>query len=513
MSIVISLLYRYYPTAHQHPPFNMDEDEQMELALNSNFDSELFDCWDDGDEDMSNSNNNGDGDAKRASERQGSRRSSNRAGDNDKYDLDRSDAGETRVEDDPCWASPEAFEHFSRLPSFSMDNDYDGRRTDLDDNDVAASESAEPSARPIEMNKATKATKSNAAKHAAGGALVGRPPPSAVVSSYSSNASTSESSGPGKSTLSSDSSSSSSTPHPSDASVPRPSASPSGPGGHDAATQMHPLGTLSSAKCPALPASGAATANHHSHSAAAVPADLHGAAFYPLALSALAAGAAAAAANANCMNRQYLLDAVNNANNHAVAAAAVAAIIGNPHHNHSQQQQSRSGQQSSADPDSANAGGINTQQQRMPPSEAAAAGHSGGAGGSSGRDTPVMSFDAAAAPIELRTNFENSMRAHGMLDANSVPFSFGVSVNGFHPQQGMMMGSASSSVTGDTSAAASRLGAGLCGGGEKRLKNAKEQVRAQKIAELIDELREKMQKSGWSVGVSKSKFNTLSSYV
>jgi hypothetical protein len=47
--------------------------------------------------------------------------------------------------------------------------------------------------------------------------------------------------------------------------------------------------------------------------------------------------------------------------------------------------------------------------------------------------------------------------------------------------------------------------------GEKRLKNVKEQQRAQKIAELIDELRTKMQKSGWSVGASKSKFNTLSS--
>jgi hypothetical protein len=532
----------------------MDDDEQMELALNSNFDSELFDCWDDGDVNVSNSNNGDGRDGKRAlsssgmqqldvaGPRRGRRRgSANRggAGDNDNEadedgELDRCDdaGGETRVADDSCWDSPEAFEHFSRLPSFSMDNnDYDGRRTDLDGNDAAApaSESAEPSllpSPPTKTNKASSRPKKNRTTQqqrqlaAADGDVAG-PAPSAVVSSYSSIASTSasRSSGPGQSTLSADSSYSA-VPQSSDASAARPSmlAPPSGPGAHDAATQMHPLGTLSSAKCPPLPASGAASNNHHHHglpaSAAAIPADLQGAAFYPLALSALAAGAAAAAAANATMNNQYLIDAVNNANNHAVAAAAVAAILGNPHQSDQQQQQlSQRAQRSSGSLDSANAEGISTQQQRMPPSEAASMGHPGATAGSSGRGTPVVSFDtAAAAPIELRTNFENSLRAHGMLDANSVPYSFGVSVNGFHPQQGMM-GSASSSVTGDTSAAASRLGAGLGGAGEKRLKNAKEQVRAQKIAELIDELREKMQKSGWSVGVSKSKYNTLSSYV
>jgi hypothetical protein len=46
--------------------------------------------------------------------------------------------------------------------------------------------------------------------------------------------------------------------------------------------------------------------------------------------------------------------------------------------------------------------------------------------------------------------------------------------------------------------------------GMKRLKNVKEQKRAQRITDLIEQLREKMEQDGWNVGM-KSKFHTLSS--
>jgi hypothetical protein len=54
------------------------------------------------------------------------------------------------------------------------------------------------------------------------------------------------------------------------------------------------------------------------------------------------------------------------------------------------------------------------------------------------------------------------------------------------------------------------LDARHCDAGSKRLKNAKEQKRAQRITDLIEQLRVKMEKGGWSVSV-KSKFHTLAS--
>jgi hypothetical protein len=98
------------------------------------------------------------------------------------------------------------------------------------------------------------------------------------------------------------------------------------------------------------------------------------------------------------------------------------------------------------------------------------------------------------------------MRAHGLPTAPTL-YPFGVPVNGFHPQS---IGSVGANNPNLRLVDVTRNGLMT---GEKRMKNVKEQQRAQKIAELIDELREKMQKSGWSVGSSKSKFNTLSSYV
>jgi hypothetical protein len=104
---------------------------------------------------------------------------------------------------------------------------------------------------------------------------------------------------------------------------------------------------------------------------------------------------------------------------------------------------------------------------------------------------PFLLFDA---PIELRANFIASQRAHGiptMEDNNS-----------FHYQQQASGGPCDV-----------RLIDGRHGDvGNKRVKNAREQKRTQKITDLIDQLRDKMERGGWKVGM-KSKFHTLSRYV
>lgn len=102
---------------------------------------------------------------------------------------------------------------------------------------------------------------------------------------------------------------------------------------------------------------------------------------------------------------------------------------------------------------------------------------------------PFLLFDA---PIELRANFIASQRAHGLpaLEDN----------NSFHYKQ--------------------QVNGGFCGVqlvdgrhgniGNKRVKNEREQKRTQKITDLIDQLRDKMERGGWKVGGAKSKYATLS---
>ena len=117
---------------------------------------------------------------------------------------------------------------------------------------------------------------------------------------------------------------------------------------------------------------------------------------------------------------------------------------------------------------------------------------------------PFLLFDA---PMELRANFMQSQRLHGIpvLEDNNS-YHYGMAINGFHPQDHLNDMSAEISTGGSV-----RLIDGRHGDqGMKRLKNAKEQKRAQKITDLIEMLREKMETDGWNVGV-KSKFHTLSS--
>lgn len=126
---------------------------------------------------------------------------------------------------------------------------------------------------------------------------------------------------------------------------------------------------------------------------------------------------------------------------------------------------------------------------------------------------PFLLFDA---PIELRANFIQSQRQHGiptMEDNNSL--HYGMVVNGFHPQHRQVLDPANVPSRGPVSTATLAEQVRLIDGrhgdvGSKRVKNAREQKRTQKITDLIDELRVKMERGGWKVGL-KSKFHTLSS--
>jgi hypothetical protein len=112
-----------------------------------------------------------------------------------------------------------------------------------------------------------------------------------------------------------------------------------------------------------------------------------------------------------------------------------------------------------------------------------------------GAPPPFLLFDA---PIELRANFIASQRAQGFptLDDN----------NSFHYQRHQQ--------PIHQNVMAPRLIDGRHGGiGSKRVKNEREQKRTQKITDLIDQLRDKMEEGGWKVGGTKSKYATLSTYV
>lgn len=107
---------------------------------------------------------------------------------------------------------------------------------------------------------------------------------------------------------------------------------------------------------------------------------------------------------------------------------------------------------------------------------------------------PFLLFDA---PIELRANFIASQRAHGfpILDDN----------NSFHYDHTPQIMQQQMCVP------AVNLVDGRHGGiRNKRVKNEREQKRTQKITDLIEQLREKMEEGGWKVGGAKSKYATLS---
>ncbi|KAL7567747.1 hypothetical protein ACA910_012079 [Epithemia clementina (nom. ined.)] len=150
-------------------------------------------------------------------------------------------------------------------------------------------------------------------------------------------------------------------------------------------------------------------------------------------------------------------------------------------------------------------------------------------------EPPFMLFDAT---VELRHNFIQSQRAHGLpvlQDNNSYHFARS-SAAVTPPNMQHNHGSSSSNNNNNNTTASegaasmplpmfvSRPAAAFRGpvprlvdarhgddnAGNKRIKNAKEQKRAQRITELIEQLRIRMEKGGWKVGI-KSKLHTLSS--
>jgi len=123
---------------------------------------------------------------------------------------------------------------------------------------------------------------------------------------------------------------------------------------------------------------------------------------------------------------------------------------------------------------------------------------------------PFYLFDA---PIELRANFMQNQRKLGIPiqhDCNS--FHYGETVNGFHPQQ--LLSQQQQRGLGQPRSGQVKLIDARHGTtrpkGAGRVKNEREQKRAQKITELIEQLRVNMENGGWKVEL-RSKFHTLSS--
>lgn len=115
---------------------------------------------------------------------------------------------------------------------------------------------------------------------------------------------------------------------------------------------------------------------------------------------------------------------------------------------------------------------------------------------SAGNNNPLPPFLLFDAPIELRANYMACQRAQGMAvheDTNQLHYNR----------------SGASSITSSNV----KLVDGRTTRTNKKVRNVREQKRTQKIADLIDQLRVKMEEGGWKVGMKQSKFHTLSSYV
>ncbi|KAL3942746.1 MAG: hypothetical protein SGBAC_003121 [Bacillariaceae sp.] len=137
--------------------------------------------------------------------------------------------------------------------------------------------------------------------------------------------------------------------------------------------------------------------------------------------------------------------------------------------------------------------------------------NSGSSSGNSSQTKKAPPFLLFDSPVELRISFNQNQRRLGMPvkhDCNS--YHYGEAVNGFHPQHlgtttkdGSRQGFESSNIQLIDGRHAPQATTG-------RIKNEREQKRAQKITELIDQLGDIMKDGGWNVS-AKSKYQTLSS--
>jgi hypothetical protein len=124
---------------------------------------------------------------------------------------------------------------------------------------------------------------------------------------------------------------------------------------------------------------------------------------------------------------------------------------------------------------------------------------------------PFYLFDA---PIELRANFIQNQRRLGIPvqhDCNS--YHYGEAVKGFHPQHLLSEQHGNKPSQRHRTPRVQLIDARhAVHRNSGRAKNEREQKRAQKITELIDQLRVNMEQGGWQVELkSKSKYHTLSS--
>jgi hypothetical protein len=249
--------------------------------------------------------------------------------------------------------------------------------------------------------------------------------------------------------------------------------------------QLHPLGIQSSANCANLShvAQAPAPASH------AVPANM-----LPLACNALAAGVDMTSFFQQQMDANLL--------------AAMATAQQQQHHHHHPHHNNMGIPSSIGGPSSeralhltANATRDNNQAEYASRSDIPdARGRKSNRSNRNNSTPDLPPFRLFDAPVELRHNFAQAQRALGipvLNDANSIHFDM------------------SSSETGESDANKKMSEVKFVDArhgdlGMKRMKNAKEQRRAQRITELIEQLRMKMEKSGWQSGM-KSKLNTLSS--
>jgi len=292
-------------------------------------------------------------------------------------------------------------------------------------------------------------------------------------------------------------------------------------------TQMHPLAIPSSANCPPH----VVNATHQvAHPQMQTVAGMQNALF-PMALTALGGGPAAAAfAAAGLSLSTTHLNAPNQQNNRNLQQPQLQQHLQQQTQQQTQQlhatplffQSQSMGLQANPQQSNSNAN-LQTQQQQLQTQPQQGQDNSSGnkTNSQSTSPPPFYLFDA---PVELRVNFMQSQRMHGLpVTEDSNSYHYGVAVNGFHPQLNAQLNPATAAMANSSG------GASMSSGGSQnhpssvqlvdarhtnrkagRIKNEREQRRAQKITELIDQLREKMETGGWKVEV-KSKFHTLSS--
>lgn len=129
---------------------------------------------------------------------------------------------------------------------------------------------------------------------------------------------------------------------------------------------------------------------------------------------------------------------------------------------------------------------------------------------SSNAKPPFLLFDA---PCELRANFMQTQRLLNLpVHHDNNSYHYGMSVNGFHPQLNATMDPSRLPLAPDADVKlidSRHTHLNKKGRGEGKERNEREQKRAQKITDLIEQIRMNIEDGGWKVEI-KSKYHTLS---